>query len=87
MSKNPKKTRTKPSTDETKGAKFTRIVLPRVNKAVKSIDLIGNCAGSGYDYTPEQAAEIITVLVDAVRLLEQKFARTKHKQSDFVFKG
>lgn len=38
--------------NESKNERFKRLVVDRVNKAVKAIDRVGNCAGSGYDYTP-----------------------------------
>ena len=39
---------------ETKEARFVRIAEPRVNRACKAISLLGNLAGSGYEYTQEQ---------------------------------
>ena len=40
--------------NETKEARFVRIAEPRVNRACKAISLLGNLAGSGYEYTQEQ---------------------------------
>ena len=40
--------------NETKEARFVRIAEPRVNRACKAVSLLGNLAGSGYEYTQEQ---------------------------------
>jgi len=71
---------------ETKAERFARVVKPRVNKAVKAIDVLGYCAGSTYEYTPEQATQIINLLHDVVNNLQAKFERKRDKQVDFEFK-
>lgn len=85
MAKNKNKTSGTTVVSETKEAKFTRIVLPRVNKAVKSIGLIGNCAGPGYANTPEQAEEIMIALTDALTALATKFRSAKSSAQEFKF--
>lgn len=40
--------------EETKQQKFVRIAEPRVTRACKAISLLGNLAGSSYEYTEEQ---------------------------------
>ncbi|MBI1953426.1 MAG: hypothetical protein HYS41_04805 [Candidatus Omnitrophica bacterium] len=45
--------------------------------ALKRIGLVGNLTGPGYDYTPEQAAKIISALRAAVSAVETKFSRTR----------
>lgn len=60
--------------DETKSVKFKRLVEPRVSKAIKSIDLIGNCAGSAYEYTDDDVAEIMTAIEAATEKLQGTFS-------------
>lgn len=40
--------------EETKGQRFVRIAEPRVTRACKAVSLLGNLAGSSYEYTEEQ---------------------------------
>lgn len=40
--------------EETKQQKFVRIAEPRVTRACKAVSLLGNLAGSSYEYTEEQ---------------------------------
>ena len=48
--------------NETKSSRFIRVVGPRVSKSVNAIDLIGNCAGQSYEYTPQQVDQIFDAL-------------------------
>lgn len=59
--------------DETKQVKFKRLVEPRVSKAIKSIGLIGNCAGSAYEYTPNDVANIMVAIQESVEKLQKTF--------------
>ncbi len=43
---------------ETKAQKFKRVAQPRFIKAVKAIQVLGNCASSDYEYTQEQIEKI-----------------------------
>ena len=60
--------------NETKEARFVRIAEPRVNRACKAVSLLGNLAGSGYEYTQEQ--------VDAMFGAVQKSLDTAHAAFD-----
>ncbi len=73
--------------NETKAARFIRVVTPRINKAIKSINTIGFCAASSYEYTPEQVKEIKTALLHAVSGLEKKFAGEVAGETLFGFNG
>ena len=73
-------------TDETKQDRFIRVVSPRVIKAVKSISVLGYCAGPTYEYTTEQTTQIINLLHEAVNDLQARFERKRDKQVDFEFK-
>lgn len=68
-----KKAREEMLKNETKAQRFKRLGDPRVAAARKSIHLIGNLAGSGYEYTPEQVEKIRAILTDAVRDTLKKF--------------
>lgn len=58
---------------ETKDAKFKRLAKPRIEAAVAKIHLVGNCAGPGYEYTPDQVAVVRKHLTDAVDAVITKF--------------
>lgn len=62
---------------ETKAQRFQRLATKRTQVALKRIGLVGNLTGPGYDYTPEQAAKIISALRAAVSAVETKFSRTR----------
>ena len=71
---------------ESKEARFNRIVLPRINRAIKAISLIGNCSGSTYSYTPERVEAIREALVSTVSDTLRKFSGTKSNRPEFIFK-
>lgn len=62
--------------NESKNERFKRVVGDRVNKAVKVIERVGNCAGAGYEYTPEEAEAVITALESAVADVKNKYKKT-----------
>lgn len=59
--------------NETKQAKFKRVVVPRVNKALKAIELVGNQSGSAYAYNSKDIDVIINALQEAVMLVESRY--------------
>jgi len=65
--------------------RFLRIAPVRVTKALKAIMLIGNCANSGYSYTPEQSQRIIDALNKAVILVTKQLTGVKEKTQEFTF--
>ena len=71
--------------DESKADRFTRVVTPRINKAVKAIRVIGYCSGSTYEFTPEQVKQIVQVLFKSVDNLEANFSKKADKQDSFDF--
>lgn len=73
--------------DETKSEKFVRVVTPRIHKAVKSIDLLCNCAGSNYEYTLEQVEQITQALFASVNRVVDAYSVKRHKQDVFEFKA
>ncbi len=70
---------------ESASARFTRVVTPRVGKAVKAIEVIGFCTGSTYEYSPAQASQIVAALDRAVKALEDKFAGKSVGGGSFSF--
>ena len=71
---------------ENKQDKFKRVVTPRIQKAIKAIHLIGNCASSGYDFTEADREQIGDALVTAVSEVMSKFTSPKTAQQLFKFK-
>lgn len=72
--------------EESKAERFVRVVTPRVVKAIKSISVVGYCAGSTYEYTPQQVKQIVDVLLDAVEGVNNKFAAKTEPEGVFEFK-
>lgn len=72
--------------NESDSDRFIRVVTPRVNKAIKAIDVIGFCAGVSYGYTQPQVNQILSELEKTLVNLKQKFAGKKAGISSFQFK-
>lgn len=66
---------------ETKRQKFTRLGGIRMAKAIQAIRVIGNLAGSGYEYTPADVQKIQTALNGEVNTLIQKFSNGSNKSA------
>ena len=86
MSKTQKKVVKKPPPDESKSARFKRVVMPRIGKAVKSIGLISNCSGPSYEYTESEVQQVTDALLFAVDGVIESFKVTKSEKSSFAFK-
>lgn len=85
MSKKKTTTTEKLRPNETKADRFKRVVTPRVSKAVKAISIIGYCAGSTYEFTPEQIVEIGQALVTATDNMIAKYAKSAKSEQVFNF--
>ncbi|MDZ4098133.1 MAG: hypothetical protein U1E13_05460 [Methylophilaceae bacterium] len=60
-----------------KTAKFVELANKRVNKALKDIQLIGNLSNrQNYDFSDDQAKQIIKVLQQEVDILKLCFQST-----------
>ena len=70
------------SKSESKEDKFRRLAGMRVNNALQKIRIIGNLAGPGYSYTPEQIEKIIVALNGAIAEVEEKFQKKIEKIKD-----
>ena len=60
---------------ESKADRFKRLSEPRVANAVKKIEIIGNLAGSNYEFTAEQVQTMLTSLKNAIGEVEAKFEK------------
>lgn len=72
-----------------KKSKFLELAKLRVNKTIKSIQLIGNLSNkSHYSYSNEEVSQIMSALDKEIRLVKEKFKNTKKstKKDDFEFK-
>lgn len=67
-----------------KHSKFVEIATKRVNRACKSIELIGQLSNrKRYEYSQEESQKVIEALTAAVAAVEGQFAAPK--QSGFSF--
>lgn len=63
--------------NETKEQRFVRIAEPRVNRACKAVSLLGNLAGSGYEYTEEQVNAMFGAVQEALDTARAAFAELR----------
>jgi hypothetical protein len=67
--------------------KFLRLAPARMETALKKISLIGNLGGSGYDYQPNEAKQMLDALKDAVEDAATKFGNKRTgKRGGFSFR-
>lgn len=52
---------------DNKKENVTKFACSRLNKAVNSIRVLGQCYGGKYDWTDEQVEKVETTLLDAVQ--------------------
>ena len=68
---------------------FIKLAKNRVNKAIKTIKLIGNLSNkSHYYYTPSQVSQITSALDKEIKLVKEKFKNSKgsNQKDEFEFK-
>jgi hypothetical protein len=71
--------------EESDRDKFTRLATARVNKAVKSIQLVGNLSNrSNYLYTEADVEKIFRVLNREIRSCRQRFEPRESSKSGFT---
>jgi hypothetical protein len=68
---------------QTKKENFTRVITPRMRRALKSIHLLRNCTSQNYAYSPEQAVAVINALLAAVSQIEAAFTKQIKSQAEF----
>ena len=61
--------------NETKEQRFVRIAEPRVSRACKAGSLLGNLAGSGYEYTEEQVDAMFGAVQEALDTARAQFKK------------
>ena len=61
--------------NESKVDRFIRIAEPRVNRACKAVSLLGNLAGSGYEYTPAQVEAMFGAVQEALDTARAQFKK------------
>lgn len=66
--------------EETKADRFKRLAEGRVGSTIRKIELIGNLAGSNYEFTAEQVERILGSLRTAVDEVEKKFQKGLNKK-------
>lgn len=60
--------------NETKSERFKRVANPRLIKAIKAIQLVGNCSDTGsYEYTDEQIDKLESALKQSVTKVVTQF--------------
>jgi len=66
--------------------RFQRLAMNRVNKAIKSIELIGNLGNKSlYDSTPEERKKIIKAINDATTQMKIDLEGSSKKKDGFKF--
>lgn len=70
--------------EETKQQKFVRIAEPRVTRACKAVSLLGNLAGSNYEYTEEQVDAMFGAVQQALDNARAAFSKPD-KLKKFTF--
>lgn len=63
---------------------FIRVATPRVDKALKALDLVRLCAGSTYVYSDEQKRAILLALQDGMDKVKAAFEGDAKTASGFV---
>lgn len=61
--------------EETKQQKFVRIAEPRMTRACKAVRLLGNLAGSSYEYTEEQVEAMFSAVQYELDMAREKFRK------------
>ena len=65
---------------ETPRARFLRLAVPRVNRAVRALNLVGNLNAHGYESTPEDREKIIDKIFNTVHETKRRLEGKKTKE-------
>ena len=68
--------------EETKAEKFNRLFSKRVENTVIKINLIGNCAGVGYEYDVETVGRVMDYLRAKIDTLQAQFTETEPEDTE-----
>lgn len=81
-----KKPVVKDAEKESKSDLFLRLATPRVEKVLKSLRILGNCANRNtYEYTEQQVDKMMEKLDNAFTLTMTKFHNSRKQQESFKF--
>jgi len=76
----------KPKVKESKSETFIRIAKPRVERIIKSLEILGNCSNkNNYAYTQEQIESMDLALTNALMETIGKFTPKKSERESFEF--
>jgi len=70
-----------------KHADFLRVAAPRVNKVLKSIELLANTAGVAYAPTKAEVADMFATIRSKVDAVELCYTEGSSLESGFKFTG
>lgn len=70
--------------DESKADKFKRVAEPRVTRACKGVNLLGNLAASRYEYRDEQVNAMFAAVQYELDTAREKF-RKREGVGKFTF--
>ena len=71
----------------TKRQRFDKIAPKRVEKTLKAIRLLKNVSNtSNYEYTENEANQIIRAVRDELRIMQDAFKAGGEKDKEFTFK-
>lgn len=65
---------------ESRAERFCRVAEARVNKAIKMIQLLGNCSGVAYEYSESQVDKAFSTLQQEIDAAKLRFATKKRKR-------
>lgn len=69
--------------EESKAEKSVRLAQQRVGMALKYLNLVGNLAGTGYEFTPAQKDKMLTALDEAVVRVKERFGGKSQAATGF----
>ena len=68
---------------ESKSDRFKRLATKRVKNAISKIELIGNLASPGYEYTSEEVEKISSALQESVDKVKAAFSKQQPGKTEF----
>lgn len=84
MTKATETTTTETKAEETKGQKFSRLAVVRMNKVLEFMEKLEGLSNKNiYEYTPEQAEKIISVLEARTQRLKTALEKGKVSSGGF----
>jgi len=75
------------STPVDKHADFLRVQTPRVNKAIKAIELLANCSGVAYAPTKAEVADMFATLQQKLNDVQLCYTEGSSLKTGFKFSG